>query len=87
MAETTCKHGIRLDRSCLKCGRFIQLVDETFRTKQADFLRSIRDLEAAMKPFLEEVEKAKAQSDEIDRAERAERGEEPPLDRPWYRKH
>jgi hypothetical protein len=33
---------------------------------------------------MEEVEKAKAQSDELDRAAR---GEEPPPDRPWYHKH
>ena len=84
MADPTCKHGVRLDRSCLKCGRLLPLVDESFRTKQAEFLRSIQELEAALKPFMEEVEKAKAQSDELDRAAR---GEEPPPDRPWYHKH
>jgi hypothetical protein len=84
MADTTCKHGVRLDRSCIKCGRYLQLVDDTYKAKQAQFFKSIQELEAAMKPFMEEVEKAKQQAAEIDRAER---GEEPPPDRPWYRKH
>jgi hypothetical protein len=81
MNEATCKHKIRMDRTCLKCGRFVSMVDDEYRAKQANMDRSIRDLEAALKPFLEEVEKAKAQLEKLDR-------EDPqPPERPWYLKH
>ena len=78
---TICRHNIRLDRSCLKCGRFVQVIDESYRARQAQFDESLRKLEEMMKPFLEEVEKAKAESDEIDR-------NQPPLPPPdwWKRK-
>lgn len=84
MAEPTCKHGVRLDRSCIKCGRYLPMVDESYLAKQSEFLKGVQELEAALKPFMEEVAKAQAQSDEIDRIES---NEEPPPDRPWYRKH
>lgn len=79
MDEATCKHKIRMDRSCLKCGRFVPMVDDNYRARQAKFERSIRDLEAMLKPFLEEVEKAKAESEELDK-----RDPPPPLWRPKY---
>ena len=81
MSEAVCKHKIRMDRTCLKCGRFVAMVDDTYRAKQENFDRSIRDLEAALKPFLEEVEKAKAQLGEL------EKEDPPPPEPPWYTKH
>ena len=83
MADATCKHGVRMDRSCIRCGRFVEVIDETYLAKQAEFNRSIGDLEAMLVPFLQEIEKAKKELDEI------ERNEEPPLppDLPWSRKN
>jgi hypothetical protein len=81
MTEAVCKHKIRMDRTCLKCRRYVPMVDDSYREKQANFDRSIRDLEAALKPFLEEVEKAKAQLAEL------ENEDPPPPDKPWYSKH
>ena len=81
MSEPTCKHKISMNRTCLKCGRFVSMVDDQYRAKQANFDRSIRDLEAMLKPFLEEVEKAKAEAEALDK-------EDPPEpERPWYHKH
>ncbi len=81
MTEAVCKHKISMERTCLKCGRFVPMVDDAYRAKQANFDRSIRDLEEALKPFLEEVEKAKAQLAELDKED------PPPPERPWYLKH
>lgn len=82
MAETTCRHGVSMDRSCIRCGRFVQVIDDTYLAKQANFNRSIEDLEAMLVPFLEEIEKAKAELAEIE-------DNEPPLppDFPWTRKN
>jgi hypothetical protein len=81
MTEAVCKHKVRMDRTCLKCGRYVAMVDDDYRAKQADLERSIQDLDAALKPFLEEVEKAKSQLAELDKED------PPPPDRPWYQKH
>ncbi len=76
---TVCRHDVRMDRSCLKCGRFVQVIDENYGARQAQFDESLRKLEEMMKPFLEEVEKAKAESEEIDR-------NQPPLPPEWWKR-
>jgi hypothetical protein len=82
MTEAVCKHKVPMDRTCLKCRRYVPMVDDGYLEKHADFERSIQDLEAALKPFLEEVEKAKSQLAELDKEDPP-----PPPDRPWYEKH
>jgi hypothetical protein len=79
VSDEVCKHKIRMDRTCLKCGRFVSMVDDKYRARQAEFERSLRDLDAALKPFLEEVEKAKKEAEELDK-----RDPPPPLWRPKY---
>lgn len=80
MAEPSCRHGVRMDRSCLKCGRFIDVRGPDYLAKEANFTRSIQDLEAILEPLLAEVAKAQAEVDEME-AGQAKVGTSLPTDR------
>lgn len=66
MAEPVCRHGVRMDRSCLKCARYLDIINADFRSKQANFDRSIKDLEAMLVPLLAELAKAQSEVDALD---------------------
>lgn len=98
MIEPTCRHGVRMDRSCLNCGRFINVMDEAYREKQANFTRSIQDLEAMLEPLLDEIARAQAEVDQMERGQQtvpdeatgsepgANPEDNPPDPRFWFKK-
>lgn len=91
-----------MDRSCLKCGRFIDVRGPDYLAKEANFTRSIQDLEAILKPLLEEVAKAQAEVDAMEttqgqvgsavpeptvESESTQKAQEPPEDpRLWFKR-
>lgn len=74
MAEPSCRHAVRMDRSCLKCGRFIDVRGPEYLAKEANFTRSIEDLEAILKPLLAEVANLQAEVNEMEEAGQARPG-------------
>jgi hypothetical protein len=80
VAEPTCKHGVKLDRSCFRCKRFVEVVDDAYRAGQENLNRSLRDLEAMLEPLMEEIARVKAEVD------KQEQQEEPPDFRPWFKR-
>lgn len=62
MSELKCRHGISQQQTCRRCGRIKKVRAPAWEAREQTFNESIRKLEAAVKPLLEEVERARAAS-------------------------
>lgn len=65
MSETKCRHGISQEQTCRRCGRIKKVRAPAWEAREQSFNESIRKLEAAVKPLLEEVARAQTESNPI----------------------